>query len=86
MSFAGGELLISGNVNEDRLKASIYFVALLREIPSRLAVCALLKVSTTHMRKSFRIVDVESEGCGMNGSFQGEKSSLDSIGSGYAIP
>jgi hypothetical protein len=70
MSFAGGVLLISGNVNEDRLKASIYFLALLREIRSCLAVCALLKLSAAQLCKSFRIVDVERGGCGMNGSFQ----------------
>ncbi len=68
-SFARGALLISGMVNVDRLNASIYFLTLLRDIRSCLAVRALLKVSTAHMRKSFRIVDAESADCGMNGSF-----------------
>ena len=63
-------LFISDKVNEDRLKASIYFVALLREIRNRLAVCALLKLSEADLCKSFRIVGVESGVCGMNGSLQ----------------
>src|SRR4029077_2180735 len=61
---------ISDKVNEDRLKASIYFVALLREIRSCLAVCALLKLPAAHLCKSFRIVGVESGVCGIIGSVQ----------------
>jgi hypothetical protein len=63
-------LSISGKANEDRLNAPIYFLALLREIRSCLAVCALLKLSAAHLCKSLRILDVERGGCGMNGSYQ----------------
>src|SRR5450631_1442651 len=59
MRLARGKLFISDNVNEDCLKAFIYFFAQLLEIRSCLAVCALLMTSAVHLFKSFRIVDVE---------------------------
>ena len=65
MSFPRGMLSISRKVREDRLKAPIYFLALLRAIRNCLAVCALLKLSAADLRKSFRIMDVERGGCGI---------------------
>jgi hypothetical protein len=60
-------IFISDKVNDDRLKSSIYLVALLREIRSCLAVCALLKLPAAHLCKSFRIVGVDSGVCGIIG-------------------
>jgi len=59
MSLARGKLSISDNVNEDCLKALVYFFALFREIRSCLATCALLKSSAADLFNSFRIVVVE---------------------------